>query len=183
MHSHKVLYFFTTFLLFLLGTNLLLTAKTLISIDQIHQQTVKRYFEQIVEDIKNNKHEKYSQNIYALVLPDYEIWFLNEFGDIGNDEEKEYDTFAGLLYSDYSIELLAKAVKEGRSGVLVEKVKKNENPLHYHNKIISRQKSKSQIYRVRLYSVYNSNFFFDLGFFTLTDNNLYSIGELRHIIK
>ncbi len=183
MHSHKVLYFFTTLFVFLLGTNLLLTAKTLISIDQFHQQTVKRYFEQIVEDIKKNKHEKYSQNIYALVLPDYEIWFLNEFGDYGNDEAKEYDTFAGLLYSDYSIELIAKAVKEGRSGVLVEKVKKNDDPLHYHNKIISRQKSKTPIYRVRLFSVDDGNYFFDLGFFIIYNNNLYSIGELRHIKK
>ncbi len=183
MHSHRVLYFFTTLFIFLLGTNLLVNAKTLISIDQVQQQTVKKYFEQVVDDIKKNNHEQYSKNIYALVLPDYEIWFLNEFGDYGNDETKDYDTFAGLLYSDYSIKLLAKAVNEGRYRVMVDIVKENKNPWHYHNKIISRQKSKTQIYRVRFVSVDDSNFFFDLGFFILSESNIYSIGELRHIKK
>ena len=183
MDSLKIINILGTVFLFLFCTNMQLNAKTLISKDQIGHQAVSRYFKQIVVDIKNKKYEQYSKNINALALPEYGTWFLKVFGDYGEYESKEYDNVAVLFYLNFAADLFEKSVNKGMTEVLVVEVKENENPSHYHNKIISRQQIKIPIYRARLVSTDGSNRFFDLGFFIFSDHNLYSIGMLRHIQK
>lgn len=183
MNSRKILFIFGTVFLSLFFTSMLLNANTLINTSQAEKQAVSRYFEQIVVDINTKKYEQYTKNINALVLPEYGTWFLKLFGDYGDYESKEYDNIAVLFYLNFAADLFEKSVKKGMTEVLVEEVNENENPSHYHNKIISRQQINIPIYRVRLVSADDSNRFFDLGFFIFSDHNLYSIGMLRHIQK
>ncbi|HEY7219804.1 MAG TPA: hypothetical protein VH985_15570 [Candidatus Binatia bacterium] len=137
----------------------------------------------IVEDVltlvKAKEWSRATKSLNALVLPGYQAWFQNAFGDVqGAKLAAEYAGFAKFLASEDGAKELEGPMRNGRTRVHAELITATGDKSNFRDQIISTMKSKTPIYLVRLVNPHDSKDFFHMGYFAHVDGRFRSIGKL-----
>jgi len=153
--------------------------QTFLSADESQLQSM---IQNLLNTSKTAKEAEMIELDKKLILPNYEIWFKQVFGDAaGVKLAEEYKELDKHLRSDHSVKELKIVLDSGRSEIVVTRLAETSDPKHYYNQILSKMETKPEIYEVRLDKPGKAGEFFEMGFFSYVDGAFRLLGDFRAI--